>query len=236
MSKRYRLKDWDSANEPLNDPKAWWRKEPATERQFLRLKFFGCQPGRTPTKGEAADLLDSLEPTMEELEDYDDWKRSGSPNIGQWRKKGGTRWQRHFPAQKKSGVGCASWIGVAFLVWLIWTIFSPSKPTIPEIIPVVTQTGKPLAMPSAPPEEKFDGGKLKAESISKAASPAPTPAGISSGAKVRLVVAKVVYLARGGTKRLEAGTPVIVRAASKEVLTVEAVGETFNVARGEVEE
>jgi hypothetical protein len=84
MARRYRLKDWDVGDIALNDPNAAWRNDPATERQFQRLKFFRVPHNRKLTKGQAADLLDALEPPIEELEDYDAWKAAGAPSIKQW--------------------------------------------------------------------------------------------------------------------------------------------------------
>jgi hypothetical protein len=87
MAKRYRLKDWDADDERLNDPNAAWRNHSATQRQIQRLKFFQVRHPTELTKGDAADLLDALEPTVDQLKDYDAWKRAGEPNISQWHRR-----------------------------------------------------------------------------------------------------------------------------------------------------
>src|ERR1051326_6012478 len=49
-----------------------WREEPASRMQKHKLRFLGVEVPRCLTKGEAADILDSYEGTVEELA----WKKS----------------------------------------------------------------------------------------------------------------------------------------------------------------
>jgi hypothetical protein len=111
MGRRRKLSDFDDG--PLDDPNAAWRDDPATVRQKRRLDFFEVPYCDWITKGDAADLIDSIEPTLEQLEDYQDWKSHGEPNIAQWKRlrvgdtdgKTGRNAARR-RNKKSSGCGC----------------------------------------------------------------------------------------------------------------------------------
>ena len=119
MSRRYKLKDWDADDWPLNDPNAAWRDDPATQRQIRRLRFFGVKVRGKMTKGEAADLIDALEPTIEELEDYNKWKIAGEPNIDQWHRRRSPR--------KARRTGCGMMIVGIFLISILLALIVPHK-------------------------------------------------------------------------------------------------------------
>ncbi len=85
IQKRTQDPDYDF----IEDPVAPWRDQPSTVRQVRRLDFFGVKYPFQMTKGQAADLIDSIEPTRQQVQWYEQWKAAGEPNIKQWQAERG---------------------------------------------------------------------------------------------------------------------------------------------------
>lgn len=123
MTRKYSLHNWTAG--PLDDPNAAWRNHRATGRQYRRLDFFQVPHNRDLTKGQAADLIEGIEPTMEQISDYEDWMACGEPNIAQWHQK----------ANPRKG-GCLgpilALIAISILAAIIVPLFSPKTNPPPE--------------------------------------------------------------------------------------------------------
>jgi hypothetical protein len=104
MARKYVLRDWDD-HDPLKDPHAPWRKEPASERQSRRIEFFTGRRMGGLTKGKAGAIIDKLNEDTNRLADYERWKLSGEPDIQTWRREHGM----------SAGVGCFGVVGRFFL-------------------------------------------------------------------------------------------------------------------------
>ena len=99
------------------------------------------------TKGEAADLIDALEPTIEELEDYNKWKIAGEPNIDQWHRRRSPR--------KARRTGCGMMIVGIFLISILLALIVPhkrkdtqaTKSAIPSPVPSATKDMAATSLP-----------------------------------------------------------------------------------------
>jgi hypothetical protein len=153
MARIYKLREIDDG--PLDNPSARWRTEPATVRQYRRLEFFRVSHRRTLTKGEAADLIDNIDPTAEQLESYEAWKAYGTPNIKQWHKRWDPFLNEPVPVQKK---GCFFYLGAIALgfisLCILIAILSPDEPTPTRTIlrstPLPTPTLTPVPITTPP--------------------------------------------------------------------------------------
>src|SRR5438034_11777133 len=64
-------------HDPLTDPNAPWRREPATDAQKRKLRFYGCRFSDAVTKGKASELLDdAMSRHPEKEEQYQQWKKT----------------------------------------------------------------------------------------------------------------------------------------------------------------
>ena len=85
MARKYTLKSTRPVYDPLEDPNAGWRKDPASERQINRIKFFTGKTMTNITKGQAGMIIDQLNGDAEKLRLYDLWKSHGEPDINEWK-------------------------------------------------------------------------------------------------------------------------------------------------------
>lgn len=211
MVRKYRLEDWDADDRALNDPNASWRSDPATIRQIQRLRFFKVKIRKGMTKGDCAELLDSLEPTIEQLEDYEAWKAAGHPNINQWH--AGRKWglfrPKEWPERKgKSRFGCLSFfLALALLsigVSIVSSIFRTQE-TAP------TEPSSSMQAPSSSAERK-------------PSSPTPKPV-LKAGGKARLLSDASLNI-QYGVWGIHAGTVVTVLSIDGKNITVEYQGQS----------
>ncbi len=64
-------------HDPLTDPDAPWRSEPATDAQKRKLRFYGGRFSDHLTKGEASELIDdAMARHPEKEEQYQQWKKA----------------------------------------------------------------------------------------------------------------------------------------------------------------
>jgi hypothetical protein len=71
-------------HDPLTDPDAPWRLEPATEAQKRKLRFYGRRFANHVTKGEAAKLIDdAMARHPEKEEQYQKWKKA-EEDLAYW--------------------------------------------------------------------------------------------------------------------------------------------------------
>jgi len=215
MVRKYRLEDWDADDRALNDPNASWRSDPATIRQIQRLRFFKVKTRKGMTKGDCADLLDSLEPTIEQLEDYEAWKTAGHPNIEQWhagRKRGWfqpSEWPTDQKREGNSRFGCLSFF-IALVLLSIGVTVTSSLIHGVDTAPMISSSSTPT--PSVSP---------------KSATPSllVSKPVLNAGGKARLVVdasLKIQY----GFLGIHAGAVVRVISINGTNITIEYQGQT----------
>jgi len=222
----------DDEYDPLEDPNANWRNDPATERQILRLRFFGQTPPPRATKGQLADMLDRIEPTVEQLADYESWKTHGCPNINQWR--GTSLGSRYKKPLLIAG-------GLSFLFLLSWFTSSSHREPVPTVPSAVTPPPRPIQTPIDPVTANVEPASISAAipSATPEATPSATPLPTLAPTpkptvKVTLKTVKTIYPDAGGTKKIDPGTELKVIAVAGGVMTVELNGQTFNVSKSEI--
>ena len=71
-------------HDPLTDPDAPWRSEPATDAQKRKLRFYSRRFSDNITKGEAAEFIDdAMARHPEKEEQYQQWKKA-EEDLAYW--------------------------------------------------------------------------------------------------------------------------------------------------------
>lgn len=145
--------------------------------------------------------------------------------------------------------GCVSSVAslVAFVILgaVLWVVFPPQKPVRVKTkesagtvapLPQTVLPSTPAPVPQSPDPVAHQTAVVPSV---VAQVPAPTPhrptVPYSYGSKVRLITEKSIFLASGGKQKLVPGTEATVRGSSGDMLTLEVMGETFNMKRADVQ-
>ena len=224
----------------LENPETSCRNEPATDRQALLLKFFGVAAPHGATKGELADMLNSLDPTDTQIIDYTSWKSEGCPNIRQWR--------RRFGRKKNGGWKINLAIEFLLLVGIVMYLshdagekngLCPSPVLQGVYLALSADDGKAIGAVQTPSTEATPAPTNSLPGHSSSAPP-PTLPGHSSSAppptiarkswpSKAQIVKEQVFASDDGIFRLIVGTDVIVNGSDGQQLKIEFQGRPFSV-------
>ena len=216
----------------------------ARQEETFHIEFPDRQEGEEPATQKQIDTIRDLVKGIQGL-DFDKLgKQQASSLIDAIKEEKDRFTQRkvqEYLARQKRKPHLIAW-GIVLLFVLAWISSNTNRsPAHSESVAVTPtpQPSKPSAATVTALMAAVPAASAIAMSAPSVAAPVetPLPAPTHSPAPARMVTLKTVktiYLDSGGTKKVEPGTRLKVRAAAGNVMTVELNGQTFNVSKSEV--
>ena len=160
MSRTRTERDERESN-PLLDPEAFWREQPADDNQIRHIYFLSGRRLDGLTKSQAFRYIDELTKDKQKLQEYEKWIAEGEPDIAQWRDR--KRRQIRLVAARVA-IAFVFMLVVLSVVFLFWITnaakkYSPAAPQVAAATPALpvtrvapTPVAKPIVVtPTAPP-------------------------------------------------------------------------------------